>query len=91
VAKKRKKRYERDHRGFIEFGRFTSTWHGSVRVKESSVACHGPCAWIFADLSYSNDPGKNPPHFHLRLKDVKNLRNRLDKFIAAAEAGDTCE
>ena len=82
----------KDERGFAKFNEFKTTWHGKMRVKESSIAFKGACVWVIADLSYSNTPKEdNPPHFHLSYFDAKNLRDALDRFIAEAEAENLVE
>jgi hypothetical protein len=81
----------RTERGFGEYGTFQSQWHGKVVVRESSAAFKNACVWVFADLSYSNEPQKNPPHLHLQYEDAKKLRDALTLFLKAADAGETCE
>lgn len=68
-------------RGLTNFGEFKTTWHGDMRVQRSSAAFRGPCCFVFTTQSYTNDPHKNPPHLHLKLKDAIALRDALTEFI----------
>lgn len=81
----------RTERGFAKHGKFKTTWHGEVRVQESSAAFKGACVWVFAELAYSNTPQKNPPHLHLSYADAVNLRDGLNDFIKDAKAGRLME
>jgi hypothetical protein len=81
----------RDRRGFLNVRRFQTTWHGRVRVQESSIAFKGACVWVFAEFSYSNVPKENAPHLHLSYADAVRLRDGLNDFIRAANLGKTCE
>ena len=81
----------RTDRGFAYFGEFPSKWHGKMRVQESSAAFRGPCAWVFCELAYDNNPRKNPPHLHLQYQDALNLRDALNRFLGAVKDGDTME
>lgn len=81
----------RTERGFAEFGGFKTSWHGKICVRESSVAFEGACVWIFCELAYSNTPKEHPPHLHLQYKDAVRLRDALNRFIGAADAGETTE
>jgi hypothetical protein len=82
---------EKTERGFFGFGRFKTKWHGQMRVQESSAAFHGPVAWVFTELDYSNNPKEHPPALHLKYDDAKNLRDALTKFIEQADARKCCE
>ena len=79
---------ERTERGFGMYGEFASLWHGTVQVYESSVAFRGACVWVRADVAYGD---KDAPVLHLSYADAKALRDKLNVFIAAADAGETCE
>lgn len=57
-------------RGFSKHGTFRTTWHGEVRVQESSVACKGACVWVFCELAYSNEPKKSPPQVFMTPESV---------------------
>lgn len=81
----------RTERGFGDFARWDTQWHGKVRVRESSVASKGACVWVFCDLAYSNTPKENPPHLHLSYKDAVQLRNALNRFLGAVHEGETTE
>jgi len=81
----------RTERGFSKHGTFKTTWHGEVRVQESSAAFKGACVWVFCEEAYSNEPKKNPPHLHLSYVDAVNLRDALIDFIKDAEDGKTLE
>lgn len=81
----------RTERGFAKFGEFEAVWHGKTRVQESSAALRGACVWVFCELAYSNTPKKNPPHLHLAYKDAVELRDALNRFIAAVKDGETVE
>ena len=79
------------NRGFNGFKQFQTTWHGKVRVQESSAAFKGACAWVFAELAYSNTPAENPPHLHLSYADAVRLRDGLNLFIKMADADKLME
>ena len=81
----------RTERGFGKFGEWPSVSHGLVRVQESSAAFKGACVWIFCELSYSNNPKDNPPHVHLQYRDAVELRDALNRFLAAVKDGETVE
>jgi hypothetical protein len=80
----RNMRYE-GPRGLVGYDHFDTKWHGEVRVQRSSFAGCGPCCWVFATLSYSNEPEKNSPKLHLNLGDAISLRDALSDFIASAK------
>jgi hypothetical protein len=90
-AKTPKKSLGKTDRGFLKCAEFKTVWHGNIRVQESSAAFKGACVWVFADLSYSNEPEKNAPHLHLQYADALALRDALDLFIKSAKAGKTVE
>lgn len=76
--------------GFIDLAPFPSRFHGTIRVRESSLAGHGPAVRVFTDVDHSSAPG-DPPHLHLLISEARLLRDRLVEFISLAEAGETCE
>jgi len=81
----------RTPRGFGVFGDWPAMWHGHVRVQESSAAFKGACVWIFCERAYSNTPKKNPPHLHLQYQDAVQLRDALNRFLAAVKDQETVE
>lgn len=81
----------RGPRGLAIFGDWPAMWHGQVKVQESSAAFKGACVWIFCERAYSNIPTLGPPHLHFQYKDAVELRNALNRFIAAVKDGDTIE
>jgi hypothetical protein len=81
----------RTERGFGKFGEWPAMWHGQIRVQESSAAFKGACVWIFCERSYGNAPEKKPPHLHLQYQDAVQLRDALNRFLAATKDGETVE
>jgi len=79
---------KRTARGFGNYGDFESFWHGRIDVVESSVAFEGACVHVLAEKAYGRTEA---PHFHLKYDDAKRLRDLLNVFIRAADAGETRE
>lgn len=76
---------ERNQRGFIQGEQFPTTYHGGVRVQQSSSVA--PSIWVFSEKAYSNNPETDPsPVLHLRLNEAKELRDRLSAIIEEMES-----
>ncbi len=58
-----------------------------VRVVESSLACRGAHAWIFTDPA----PGYPVEQLHLGVADARLIISGLERFVAAAAAGELRE
>lgn len=66
----------------------------SPYVVESSLAFHGPYVWIAVNrrLAMPGDPnGPLGDHIELSLSEAKGVRDALNEFIIAAEAGELTE
>lgn len=79
-----------DQDGFRGVNKWKSVWHGQLRIREVHVDMKAP-VWISADLSYSNAPKENPPHFSLSRADAKNVRDGLSEFVRQARADKLVE